>query len=147
MGMPSKDKKEDISLNDFMEEFWSRFDNQDRKLDKNNWKMDSMSLKLERLDAPSRKLEKENKEEFGKIRNEIAVGLNELEGNMPGKVIEQIKPKITELEVQVKGDLRNVIVEEVEKVDIPKLIENEVNSALRRLEVVTDEEEEETRMG
>merc|ERR1711954_139938 len=136
-----------MSLNDFMKEFRSRFDNQDRKLDKNNRKMDSMGLKLKRLDAQSRKSEKDNKQEFANIRKEIAEGLNELEDKMTGKVVEQIKLKITELEVKVMSNLRNVIKEEVEKVDIPKLIENELNSALRRLEVVTDEEEEETRMG
>merc|ERR1711954_23675 len=43
--VPVKEKKEDILLNDFMEEFRSRFDNQDRKLDKSNRKMDNMGLK------------------------------------------------------------------------------------------------------
>merc|ERR1712243_541179 len=96
-----------------------RFDNQDRKLDKNIRKMDSMGLKLERLESQSKKYKKDNKQDFTNIRKEIAEGFTEMEEKMTDKVVEKIKPKITELEVNTKRDMRNVLQEEIGKVDIP----------------------------
>lgn len=55
-----KDNSDEVSIKDFMEEFRNRFDSQDKKLDKNHRKMVMMNLKLERLEAQSKKYKKDN---------------------------------------------------------------------------------------
>ena len=68
-----------------------------------------MGSKLEKLETQSKKAEKDNKLELENIRKEITDGLTELEENLTDKVVDKIKPKITELEIKIKGDMRNVV--------------------------------------
>merc|ERR1711954_546490 len=63
---------ENMNMKDFMEELRGRIDSQDKKLDRNQSKMDIMNIKLEKLEEYLKKTEKDTKEELGKIQRELS---------------------------------------------------------------------------
>merc|ERR1711954_573023 len=80
---------DNMSMRDFMEELRGRFDSQDKKLDRNQGKMDLLSLKLE---------------------------------------------KIKEIQQQAAVDIGEAVQREIKSIDIPKLIHNEVQVAIKKAE-------------
>merc|ERR1711954_223657 len=131
---PQKEN-DNMSMKDFMDELRGRFDSQDKKLDRNQSKMDLMNLKLEKLDDHSKKTEKETKDELGKIRKELAEGLVEIEDRVTENVTGKLKPKIAEIQSQAKSDINEAVHKEINEIDIPKVIETEVAKAMAKINV------------
>merc|ERR1711954_563253 len=93
-----------------------------------------MSAKLERIEEKANKTEKANKEEFSKIGEEITLSINELEGKVTENVVEQLKPKIREIQDKAKENISEAVQKEIRSVDIPTLIHEEVQIAMRKLQ-------------
>merc|ERR1711954_277000 len=105
--------------------------------------MDVMNLKLMRLENQAKKTEKDNKLELTAIRKELNDGLNYIEEKVTDSVVGKLKPKISELQNQVKIDVSKSVQDEIVKVDIPSLIQKEVEHAIMILKKQESEEEEE----
>merc|ERR1711954_183445 len=88
-----------------------------------------MNLKLEKQEDHARKTEKETKEELDKLRKEIAEGMIEMEEKVTGK----LKPKISEIQQQAKTDIHDAVQKEISHVDIPSLIQSEVQNAITKI--------------
>merc|ERR1711954_362007 len=121
-----KENDDNISMKDFMNEFRTRSDIQRKKLDKNHRKLENLNAKLAKIEEKSVKTGKENKEEFAKIREEITSGMSEMEGKVTENVVNQLKPKIAEIQCQAKEDIAEAVQKEIRSIDIPTLIKDEV---------------------
>merc|ERR1711954_576577 len=122
---------ENMTMKDFMEELRGRFDSQDRKLDRNQGKMDLLNLKLEKIEDNAKKSEKANKEEISKLRDDLTAGLADMEDKVTEKVSNHLKPKIKDIQEQAKVDIGDAVQKEIRNVDIPGLIHNEVLEAMK----------------
>merc|ERR1712081_98593 len=60
-------------------------------------------------------------------------GFTEMEEKVTDKVTSQLKPKIKEIQLQAKVDIKNAVETEITNVDIPNLIKNEVQNALPKI--------------
>merc|ERR1711954_284348 len=138
-----RDCEENYSLNDFMKEFRGRFDNQEKKLDKNHIKLSNLSAKMGKIEERSSKMEKDTKEKLVKIREEITTGLNDLEVKVTENVVTHLKPKIQEIQTQAKDDIQNTVKEEIKNINIPTLIHEEVKSAMEKLRKEAEDKEDE----
>merc|ERR1711954_358196 len=125
---------ENMTMKDFMEELRGRFDSQDRKLDRNQDKMDLLNLKLEKIEDNAKKSEKANKEEISKMREDLTAGLTDMEDKVTEKVTNHLKPKIKDIQEQAKVDIGDAVQKEIRNVDIPGLIHNEVLEAMKDFE-------------
>merc|ERR1711954_211953 len=59
--------EENYSLKDFMDKFRGRFNTQEKKLDKNYRKLETLGAKIEKIEEKTTTSHKDNKEEFTKI--------------------------------------------------------------------------------
>merc|ERR1711954_415875 len=122
---------ENMTMKDFMEELRGRFDSQDCKLDRNQSKMDLLNIKLEQIEDNAKKSDKANKEEIAKIREDLTAGLNDMEDKVTENVTNQLKPRIKDIQEQAKVDIGEAVTKEIQNVDIPGLIHNEVSEAMK----------------
>merc|ERR1711954_323325 len=97
--------------------------------------MDMMNLKLEKLEDHLKKTEKETKDELGKIRNELADGLVEIEDKVTERVTGKLKPKIAEIQSKAKSDINDAVHKEINEIDIPKVIQTEVQNAMATMNI------------
>merc|ERR1711954_107636 len=135
-------ESENLSMKDFMEELRGRFDSQDKKLDQNQRKRDLMNLKLEKPEDHSKKTEKETKDELGKIRKELADGFVEIEDKVMENVTGKLKPTIAKIQSQAKSDINDAVHKEINEIDIPKVIQTEVQNAMAKINVPERNNEE-----
>merc|ERR1711954_360348 len=125
--------EEKYSLKDFMDELHDRFNTQEKKLDKNQRKLDTLGAKIEKIEEKTTKSDKNNKEELAKICNEIITGISELEEKVTEKVVAHQKPKISEIQEKTKDDIAKAVQKEIKSVDIPLLIHGEVKAAMEMM--------------
>merc|ERR1711954_553675 len=95
--------------------------------------MDMMNLKLEKLEDHSKKTEKETKDELGKIRKELSDGFVEIEDKVTERVTGKLKPKIAAIQSKAKSDINDNVHKEINKIDIPKVIQTEVQNAMTKI--------------
>merc|ERR1711954_80441 len=114
----------------------------------NHRKLDTINAKLERIKDKASKTEKANKEEFAKIRGEMNSKFEELEDNVTEKVVDKLKPKIKEIQIQAKEDIDkaitnipNLIQDKVR--GIPDLIQEEVANAMKKYQEEAEDSGEE----
>merc|ERR1711954_300528 len=127
-------ESDNMSMRDFIEELRGCFDSQDRKLDRNQGKMDLRSLKLEKIEENVKKVKKDNKDEMMKLRTDLSEGLTEIETKVTENVANQLKPRIKEIQQQATVDIGEAVQREIKSIDIPKLIHNEVQVAIKKAE-------------
>merc|ERR1711954_588189 len=126
---------DNMSMRDFMEELRGHFDSQDKKLDRNQGKMDLLSLKLEKIEENVKKVEKDNKDEMTKLRTDLNEGMTEIETKASENVANELKPKMKDIQQQAKVDIGEAVQREIQSIDLPKLIHNEVQEAVKKAEV------------
>merc|ERR1711954_346739 len=107
----TKTKEDPFSI--FMKEFRSRMDKMDKKQETMTEKLDTVGIRMERIESHARKQEKSNKKEFQNIRAEIAANNSKLEQTITNNLKQNFQPKIEELEKNVKGNLKSLIHEMV----------------------------------
>merc|ERR1711954_42662 len=95
-----KDLKTDIRLNN-------------KQIDLNNKKINNVNIKIDAMKNQMKINEEETDRKFEDIRKEIKETNEALEKNVTESVIETVKPRIREIEVSSKIDLRKIIQEEL----------------------------------
>merc|ERR1711954_364162 len=134
-------ESDNMSMRDFMEELRGRFESQDKKLDRNQGKMDLLSLKLEKIEENVKKVEKDNKDEMTKLRTDLNEGLTEIETKVSENVANELKPKMKDIQQQARVYIGEAVQREIKSIDIPKSIHNEVQVAIKKAEVSGKDDE------
>merc|ERR1712081_91341 len=100
-----------------------------------------LSLKLEKIEENVKKVDKDNKDEMNKLRTDLNEGLTEIETKVTENVANELKPKIKEIQQQAKVDIGEAVQREIQSIDIPKLIHDEVQEAVKKAEVTGKDED------
>merc|ERR1712081_131422 len=100
-----------------------------------------LSLKLEKIEENVKKVDKDNKDEMNKLRTDLNEGLTEIETKVTENVANELKPKIKEIQQQAKVDIGEAVQREIQSIDIPKLIHDKVQEAVKKIEVTGKDEE------
>merc|ERR1712081_144929 len=93
-----------------------------------------LSLKLEKIEENVKKVDKDNKDEMNKLRTDLSEGLTEIETKVTENVANQLKPKIKEIQQQARVDIGEAVQREIQSIDIPKLIHDKVQVAIKKAE-------------
>merc|ERR1711954_478966 len=72
----------------------------------------------------------ETKEELSKLHKEIAEGRAELEDKVTERVTGNLKPMGSEIQQQAKKDIQDAVQKEIAQVDIPSIIQKELQNAI-----------------
>merc|ERR1711954_588252 len=140
MGDKTKDKKKpEDPFSAFMKEFRERMDRVDSNQEIMNEKIDNVGTRIDRKESHVRKQDKANKKEFDTLKQEITNNYARLEEVVTANVKNTFQPRIEALEKGVKGDLKTLINDQVNKILDARLNDNQQSQGACSLRHVTPE--------
>merc|ERR1711955_154124 len=106
-------------------------------LDNNTDKVNTVNDKIDHVEKFSRKVERDNKKELKKLRKQMEENNKKLKEEFIKSVLEEITPKVSNLQTEIKGDLQRIFQSEI------KIQDNKIKNFIREeMTNLTSEDEE-----
>merc|ERR1711954_76854 len=132
-------KKPEDPFSAFMKEFRERMDRVDANQEIMNEKIDNVGTRIDKIESHVRKQDKANKKEFDNLKQEITNNYTKLEEVVTNNVKNTFQPRIEALEKGVKGDLKNLINDQVNEILDARLNNNLQNKGACSLQHASPE--------